>query len=68
MPNRVRADSRRSRGAPGWHLLRIQVRVRAETFDTTLILLALHHYTAAETLLDEAVRLTQQRLIVMESE
>ena len=37
------------------------------TFDTTLILLALHHCAEPESVLDEALRVTRQRLIVMES-
>ncbi len=37
------------------------------TFDTTLILLALHHCAAPDAVLDEAVRVTRRRLIVMES-
>lgn len=40
---------------------------RDATFDTTLILLTLHHCAAPEMVLDEAVRVTRQRLIVMES-
>jgi SAM-dependent methyltransferase len=40
---------------------------RDGTFDTTLILLALHHCSDPERVLDEAVRVTRQRLIVMES-
>ena len=38
-----------------------------ETFDTTLVLLTLHHCRAAEAVLDEAVRVTRRRLIVSES-
>jgi SAM-dependent methyltransferase len=37
------------------------------TFDTTLLLLTLHHCDAAEAVLDEAVRVTRHRLIVTES-
>lgn len=37
------------------------------TFDTTLILLALHHCAEPESVLVEALRVTRQRLIVMES-
>lgn len=36
-------------------------------FDTTLILLALHHCREPETVLDEALRVTRRRLIVIES-
>jgi SAM-dependent methyltransferase len=36
-------------------------------FDTTLILLVLHHCTAPEAVLDETLRVTRHRLIVMES-
>ncbi len=36
-------------------------------FDTTLILLTLHHCAAPETVLDEALRVTRRRLIVTES-
>lgn len=36
-------------------------------FDTTLLLLTLHHCAAPETVLDEAVRVTWERLIVLES-
>ncbi len=38
-----------------------------DTFDTTLILLTLHHCTRAEVVLDEARRVTRRRLIVTES-
>jgi SAM-dependent methyltransferase len=37
------------------------------TFDTTLLLLTLHHCASPETVLDEAVRVTRSRLIVTES-
>ncbi|OGK99757.1 MAG: hypothetical protein A3E31_05100 [Candidatus Rokubacteria bacterium RIFCSPHIGHO2_12_FULL_73_22] len=37
------------------------------TFDTTLLLLALHHCVAPETVLDEARRVTRARLVVLES-
>ncbi|HEX9819064.1 MAG TPA: class I SAM-dependent methyltransferase [Methylomirabilota bacterium] len=37
------------------------------TFDTTLVLLTLHHCPAAEAVLGEAVRVTRRRLIVTES-
>jgi SAM-dependent methyltransferase len=37
------------------------------TFDTTLILFALHHCVRPEAVLDEAVRVTRSRLIVVES-
>ena len=37
------------------------------TFDTTLILLALHHCTDPAAVLDEAVRVTRRRLLVVES-
>ncbi len=40
---------------------------RDATFDTTLVLLTLHHCAAPETVLDEALRVTRQRLIVTES-
>jgi SAM-dependent methyltransferase len=36
-------------------------------FDTTLLLLTLHHCAEAEAVLDEALRVTRRRLIVMES-
>jgi SAM-dependent methyltransferase len=36
-------------------------------FDTTLLLLTLHHCQAPELVLDEAVRVTRRRLIVTES-
>jgi len=36
-------------------------------FDTTLVLLVLHHCSKPETVLDEALRVTRCRLIVMES-
>jgi SAM-dependent methyltransferase len=38
-----------------------------EVFDTTLLLLTLHHCAAPERVLDEAVRVTRRRLIVTES-
>jgi SAM-dependent methyltransferase len=37
------------------------------TFDTTMLLLTLHHCDKAEAVLDEAVRVTRHRLIVTES-
>lgn len=37
------------------------------TFDTALLLLTLHHCASAEGVLDEAIRVTRQRLIVTES-
>lgn len=37
------------------------------TFDTTLMLLVLHHCAAPEATLDEAIRVTRGRLIVAES-
>jgi SAM-dependent methyltransferase len=37
------------------------------TFDTTLLLLTLHHCAAPEATLDEAIRVTRGRLIVTES-
>jgi SAM-dependent methyltransferase len=40
---------------------------RDGTFDTTLLLLTLHHCDPAEAVLDEAVRVTRRRLIVTES-
>jgi len=40
---------------------------RDATFDTTLVLLTLHHCAAPDAVLDEALRVTRQRLIVMES-
>jgi ubiquinone/menaquinone biosynthesis C-methylase UbiE len=40
---------------------------RDTTFDTTLISLALHHCAAPEWVLDEAVRVTRSRLIILES-
>ena len=36
-------------------------------FDTTLLLLTLHHCEAADAVLDEAVRVTRRRLVVTES-
>ena len=38
-----------------------------DTFDTTLLLLTLHHCDKPEAVLDEAVRVTRRRLIVTES-
>ncbi len=38
-----------------------------DAFDTTLISLALHHAETPEALLDEAVRVTRSRLLVVES-
>jgi SAM-dependent methyltransferase len=38
-----------------------------DTFDTTLISLVLHHCAAPEGVLDEALRVTRSRLIVLES-
>jgi SAM-dependent methyltransferase len=40
---------------------------RDVTFDTTLLLLTLHHCERPEVVLDEAIRVTRQRLIVTES-
>lgn len=40
---------------------------RAGTFDTTLVLLTLHHCADAERVLDEAVRVTRARLVIVES-
>jgi SAM-dependent methyltransferase len=40
---------------------------RDRAFDTTLISLALHHCAGPETVLDEAVRVTRSRLLVLES-
>ena len=40
---------------------------RDATFDTTLVLLTLHHCAAPERVLDEALRVTRQRVIVTES-
>jgi SAM-dependent methyltransferase len=40
---------------------------RDAAFETTLLLLTLHHCVAPETVLDEAVRVTRRRLIVLES-
>ncbi|HEY7677697.1 MAG TPA: class I SAM-dependent methyltransferase [Candidatus Methylomirabilis sp.] len=37
------------------------------TFDTTLILLTLHHCAAPDAVLHEAARVTRRRLIIMES-
>ena len=37
------------------------------TFDTTLILLTLHHCAEPESVLDEALRVTRTRLVVVES-
>jgi SAM-dependent methyltransferase len=39
----------------------------AGSFDTTLLLLTLHHCAAPEATLDEALRVTRRRLIVTES-
>jgi SAM-dependent methyltransferase len=39
----------------------------SSTFDTTLLLLTLHHCAEPETVLDEAIRVTRCRLIVTES-
>ena len=39
----------------------------AATFDTTLLLLTLHHCDKPESVLDEAVRVTRHRLILTES-
>lgn len=38
-----------------------------DAFDTTLISLALHHAEKSEAVLDEAVRVTRRRLLVVES-
>ena len=38
-----------------------------DVFDTTLISLALHHAEKPEAVLDEAVRVTRRRLLVVES-
>jgi hypothetical protein len=40
---------------------------RDAIFDTTLILLTLHHCAAPEATLDEAIRVTRGRLIIIES-
>jgi SAM-dependent methyltransferase len=40
---------------------------RDATFDTTLLLLTLHHCEAPEVVLDEAIRVTRHRLVVTES-
>jgi SAM-dependent methyltransferase len=40
---------------------------RDATFDTTALLLTLHHCAAPEAVMDEALRVTRQRLIVTES-
>jgi SAM-dependent methyltransferase len=40
---------------------------RDDAFDTTLISLALHHCAQPEAVLDEAVRVTRARLLVVES-
>ena len=40
---------------------------RDAAFDTTLLLLTLHHCEAPEVVLDEAIRVTRQRLVVTES-
>lgn len=40
---------------------------RDASFDTTLLLLVLHHCADAEGVLDEAVRVTRRRLVVIES-
>jgi SAM-dependent methyltransferase len=39
----------------------------ADAFDTTLLLLTLHHCTDPEAVLDEAIRVTRRRLVVTES-
>ncbi|HEV8438981.1 MAG TPA: class I SAM-dependent methyltransferase [Methylomirabilota bacterium] len=41
--------------------------IRDSAFDTTLISLALHHCEAPTAVLDEAVRVTRSRLLVVES-
>ncbi|HSC28915.1 MAG TPA: methyltransferase domain-containing protein, partial [Vicinamibacterales bacterium] len=40
---------------------------RDGAFDTTLVLLTLHHCAGPERVLDEAIRVTRRRLIVTES-
>ncbi len=40
---------------------------RDATFDTTLLLLTLHHCDAPEVVLDEAIRVTRRRLVITES-
>lgn len=40
---------------------------RDGAFDTTLVLLTLHHCAAPETVLEEALRVTRRRIIVTES-
>ena len=40
---------------------------RDDCFDTTLVLLALHHCAAPEAVLDEALRVTSHRLLIIES-
>ena len=40
---------------------------RDASFDTTLLLLTLHHCDAPEVVLDEAIRVTRSRLVVTES-
>jgi len=57
------------RRAPGPYVVYDGERLpfRDAAFDTTLILLALHHCDDAERVVDEALRVTRHRLIVTES-
>jgi SAM-dependent methyltransferase len=57
------------RRAPGPYLHYDGVRLPfpAGAFDTTLLLLTLHHCADPEAVLDEAVRVTRRRLVVTES-
>jgi len=62
-------DLGRYRAAPGAYVVYDGWRLPFgdAAFDTTLILLALHHSDEPATVLDEALRVTARRLIVMES-
>jgi SAM-dependent methyltransferase len=57
------------RRAPGAYVVYDGTRLpfRDDTFDTTLILLTLHHCDDPARVLDEALRVTRRRLIVVES-
>ena len=66
---RARATSDRSGGRRGPYVVYdgAHLPFADGAFDTTLILLALHHCDDPEGVLDEALRVTRRRLIVMES-
>jgi len=57
------------RRAPGAYVVYDGARLpfRARAFDTTLVLLTLHHCAAPLTVLREAIRVTRRRLLVTES-